>query len=65
MANEPPTAWRVVEVHPGDLCRATMHDDPTNMARAMAAWFGADLNARAVAAAWLAEVIVTLAEVDG
>jgi hypothetical protein len=41
------------EVTPGELCRATMYDDPAAVADAMRTWFGADDDRRRAAVIWL------------
>lgn len=58
MANEPPF---ISPVSIGDLCRATIHDDPAAVAAAMARWFD-DPDAVSFALTWLTELTAALDE---
>ena len=58
-AMDPPFNSR--EVAPGDLCRATMYDDPAIVAAEMAQWFD-DIDRCAAAAAWLSDVADRIGE---
>ena len=53
--DEPPSDSRF-EVTPGDLSRATIHDDPVAIAAAVRYWFGDHDAGVARAAAWFAAV---------
>lgn len=61
MADEP--ASESFEVPPGDLCRATIHDDPAAVAAAVRYWFGDHDAGTARAARWFAAVARELGDV--
>lgn len=49
------------EIQPGDLCRATIHDDPAVVAERMADWFR-DPDLCAAAAGWLTDLADRIGE---